>query len=164
MGFYDELKEMSADLAFGIENQRTRFVQRKAEEDLRLSEKNLRAALAMANIGHWTMKTTTGEFFWSEELYRIAGRDPSLLSTTLQNHPTLYTPESWKRGQAAVEKIIEDGKPFELEMEMIRPDGTTRWVRSLGRARQDSMGQVTELYGTLQDITTWQPIKMNQGT
>jgi|GEM_PF-3223063 len=148
------LEEMAMDLAFGIETQRSRLSHRLAEEDLRWSERNLRDAQALAHIGNWSIKIATGEFFWSEELYRIAGRDPSLPAPNFREHPDVFTLDSWQRVQAAGDQAVIDGKPYELEMEMRRPDGTTRRVHAVGQPRQDSLGKIVEMYGTTQDITT----------
>ena len=90
---------------------------------------------------------------WSEELYRIAGRDPILPAVSYKEHSQLYTPESWDRLRAAVEAALHTGAPYELDLEMVCADGTHRWVTARGEAQRDSAGQIVRLRGTVQDIT-----------
>ena len=78
---------------------------------------------------------------WSEELYRIAGRDPILPAVSYKEHSQLYTPESWDRLRAAVEAALHTGAPYELDLEMVCADGTHRWVTARGEAQRDSAGQ-----------------------
>jgi signal transduction histidine kinase len=43
--------------------------------------------------------------------------------------------------------------PDELDLEILRPDGTLRWVRVRGEAQRDNTGSIVRLRGTAQDIT-----------
>lgn len=129
---------------------------RRADLELRVQERtneNLREAQALAHIGNWSVKIATGEVFWSEEVFRMAGRDPSFPIPNFEGQAMLFTPDSWQRAKAAADKIIIGGGSYDLELEMCRADGTIRWVHSTGQTRRDSLGKVIELYGTLQDVT-----------
>ncbi|MCX6225616.1 MAG: PAS domain S-box protein [Bacteroidia bacterium] len=55
--------------------------------------------------------------------------------------------------KAAVEKALKTGEPYQLELALIRPGGNIRNVNAFGGVKYDAKGQVTGLYGTLQDIT-----------
>ena len=48
---------------------------------------------------------------------------------------------------------LKTGLPYELDLEMVRPDGTTRWIAARGEAVRDTNGQITKIRGTAQDIT-----------
>jgi len=126
---------------------------RRAEDALRESQEQLREAHRLAHIGVWSWAPGTDAVTWTEELYRIAGLDAKLPAPTYAEHPDIYAPESWGRLQTAVEKALETGEPYRLELELIRPDGATRWVNAFGGASHDDQGRVEGLYGTVQDIT-----------
>ena len=113
----------------------------------------LTEAQRLAQMGSWSWEPSTDRVTWSEELYRIAGRDPSLPPLKDKELGQLYTAESWKQLQSAVEEALAAGTPYDLDLEMIRPDGSTRWVRARREAQRASDGQVAQLHGTLQDIT-----------
>ncbi|MGB8985954.1 MAG: PAS domain-containing protein, partial [Candidatus Sulfotelmatobacter sp.] len=87
-----------------------------------------------------------------EELYRIAARDPNLPALPFGEHSRLFTPESWERLRHIVDETLRTGASYEPDLEMISPDGTTRWVRARGEARA-TVGRGTRLVGTAQDIT-----------
>ena len=110
-----------------------------AEESLRRKEMELKEAQRLAGVGGWQWDPGTDTVVWSEELYRIVGRDPSLPAVNYQEHAQLYTRESWDRLQGAVETALLTGTPYELVLEMVRADGTHRWIMSAkSRAASDS--------------------------
>jgi len=127
--------------------------EKQTRQELANERAQLTEAQRLAQMGSWSWEPSTDQVTWSEELYRIAGRDPSL--PPLQNNELgqLYTAESCKRLQSAVEEALAAGTPYELDLEMIRPDGSRRWVRARREAQRASDGQVAQLHGTLQDIT-----------
>jgi two-component system cell cycle sensor histidine kinase/response regulator CckA len=127
---------------------------KRAEEALRESEAELREAQRVAHVGSWSWVIETDTVTWSEELFRIAGRDPEGTPPNyIRNHATLYTPKSLARLQPLVERAIRTGEPYEVDLELIRPDGTTRWIADTGEARRDAKGQIVGLHGTVEDIT-----------
>jgi PAS domain S-box-containing protein len=124
-----------------------------AEESLRRKEMELKEAQRLAGVGGWQWDPGTDTVVWSEELYRIAGRDPSLPAVNYKEHSQLYTRESWGRLKDAVEGALDTGAPYELELEMVRADGTHRWITARGEAQRDATGRIAGLRGTVQDIT-----------
>ena len=123
------------------------------EEALRQKEMDLLEAQRLAGVGSWQWHIGNGTVTWSEELYRIAGRDPATPVPNYKERSSLFTNESWDKLGRAVEETMSAGTPYELDLEMVRPDGTTRWVRSRGEAQRDSTGSIVQLRGTAQDIT-----------
>jgi PAS domain S-box-containing protein len=126
---------------------------KRAETSLRQREADLSEAQRLAKVGSWQWDPPTDTVTWSRELYLIAGRDPSLPAVSYKEHSTLYTAESWERLRQAVEEALQTGKPYELDLEMIRADGTRRWLIARGEARRDPSGNIVQLRGTVQDIT-----------
>jgi PAS domain S-box-containing protein len=96
---------------------------------------------------------------WSEEIYRIFGQNPALPPPLFKEHSKLFTPESAARLNEAVDKALKDAAPYELELELIRPDGASRWIAARGEPVRDASGRITGIYGTVQDIT---PLKQFQ--
>ena len=123
-----------------------------AEESLRRKEMELKEAQRLAGVGGWQWDPATDTVVWSEELYHIAGRDPSLPAVSFKEYSQLFTRESWDRLQGAVETALTS-TPYELVLEMVRADGTHRWVMARGEAQRDSTGHIAGLRGTVQDIT-----------
>lgn len=128
------------------EEKRTR--QELIDEGYQLAE-----AQRVAQVGSWWWEPKTDIVTWSEELYRIAKRDPSRPAPNYAEHERLYTQESWKRLQRVFERALRTGEPYELDLEMLLPDGTTKWLMARGEALLDNAGHVVNLRGTVKDVT-----------
>jgi PAS domain S-box-containing protein len=126
---------------------------KQAEHALGKREAELNEAQRLAQVGSWQLDPNTDIATWSEQLYRIFGRESYLPALNFKKQRHLYTQESWERLRRAVEEASSAGKPFELDLEVRRPDGTTRWVIARGEAQRDAAGRVVQLHGTGQDIT-----------
>jgi PAS domain S-box-containing protein len=86
-------------------------------------------------------------------MYRIFGLDPSQPAPTYQEQERLFGPDSRARMNAAVEGAKLTGSHFELDVEIVRPDGTQRWLAINMEAQRPGQPEVIELRGTAQDIT-----------
>jgi PAS domain S-box-containing protein len=126
---------------------------KRTEETLLQREMELSEAQRLAQVGSWKWDPQTDTVTWSRELYRIAGRDPNLQAVSYKEHSELYTAESWERLQRAVEEALSSGTPYELDIEMVHPDGPTTWIRARGEVERDTTGGIVGLRGTAQDVT-----------
>lgn len=124
-----------------------------AEESLHQKDIELALTERLAKVGSWQWYPDGDRVTWSDELYRIAGRDPSLPAPSFEEHSQLYTSESWELLRFAVEEALRSGTSYELVLEMIRPDGGTRWLIARGETERDSTGRISRFHGTVQDIT-----------
>ena len=120
---------------------------------LRKSEAALRQAQRLGQIGSWRWEIGPDITTWSEELYRIFGRDPLSLPPSYAVHGQLYTLQSWSTLQSAVARTLETGEPFAVELEYVRPDGTTGWNEGRGAVERDEHGAIVALHGTSQEIS-----------
>ncbi len=113
----------------------------------------LKEAQRLAGIGHWKWDFRADVAVWSEELYRVFGRDPAQPPANYQEIPRYFTPKSWASLSAAVEQAIAGAIPYEVDAEVVRPDGVHRWVVTRGEAVRDAGGTIVALRGMVQDIT-----------
>ena len=128
--------------------------QRKlADEALKESMEMLQKARKLAQLGVWNWKIEGDIVTWTEELYQITGIDPTLPAPAYDALSTIYTPRSWQLLKTAIEKAKKNGNPYQLELEVVRPDGSIRNVIAFGGTKFDDKKQIIGLYGTVQDIT-----------
>ncbi len=120
---------------------------------LRKSNAALRESQRLGQIGSWEWEIEPDITTWSEELYRIFGRDPSRLPPTYAEHAALYAPSSWQQLSSAVERALTTGAPYSLELEFKRPDGSSGWIEGRGEVELDQSGRPVTLRGTALDIT-----------
>jgi signal transduction histidine kinase len=112
----------------------------------------LREAQRIAGIGSWEWAPATDTIAWSEGLHLILGRETATPTPTFETLNQFYTRDSWERLGAAVAKALEAGIPYELDLEMIRDDGTSCWTTTRGEAVRGADGAVVKLRGTVYDI------------
>ena len=55
--------------------------------------------------------------------------------------------------EAAVNLAMTDGTPYEVDLEICLPDGSTRWIIGRGEVDEWHNGHVASLRGTIQDIS-----------
>jgi PAS domain S-box-containing protein len=126
---------------------------KRAEDAIRDRERALKEAQRVAHVGSWDRSLETGVLTWSEELCRIYGVDPKLPIPSFEDLAQFYTPESWARLRPAVEKALQTGAPFELDVQIVRTDGTVIWVATHCEVVRDATGQIVGTHGTVLDIT-----------
>jgi PAS domain S-box-containing protein len=132
----------------------------RVQEELKENQAQLKETHSLAHIGIWDWSAETDTVIWSEELYHIAGCDPQLPAPSYVEQPNIYTPDSWNRLKAASERSRETGESYQLELELVCPDGSTRWVNAFGRVKYDRTGRVIGLHGLVQDITERKVLEM----
>ncbi|MGC2167040.1 MAG: ATP-binding protein [Gallionella sp.] len=106
---------------------------------------------AIAHVGGWELDLATMKLRWTDEVYRIHEVDPNV-SPALADGIKFYEPEARPVIQAAIEKAVADGTPWDLELPFITAKGKHLWVRALGSATLVD-GKATRLMGAFQDIT-----------
>src|SRR5260370_35288970 len=82
-------------------------------------------------MGSWAFNTA-GFDYWSPELLRIHGLDPSGKAPTVEEYMGLVHPE--ERGFVAetIQKMFAEGRGFDFTKRIVRPDGEIRSVRCVG--------------------------------
>jgi PAS domain S-box-containing protein len=123
------------------------------EKALQERDEDLKEVQRIAHVGSWRLDISTNEVTWSEELYKMYGFDPSLPPPPYNEHRRIFTPESWDRLSKALPETIETGKPYELELETVRPDGSNGWMWVHGEVLLDKIGVTVGLRGAAHDIT-----------
>lgn len=125
----------------------------RAEEELRRSEALLAEGQRITHTGSWVWNVTTGDLAWSAEHFRICGVDPATFTLTLETARQLIHPDDRAAVMEAYDRAVQERSNFDRELRIVRPDGTIRHVRSLAHPVFSKAGELTELVGTMLDIT-----------
>jgi PAS domain S-box-containing protein len=126
---------------------------KNAEDAARQRERDLVEAQRLAGVGSWQWDSHTDRLSCSRELRRIAGLDPSNPMQRYQDLSRIFNAHTWEEVQRATDEALRSGTPYELEGEIVRPDGTTRWVVMRSELQRSSSGKTVLVRGTVQDIT-----------
>ena len=128
-------------------------VRTKVEGALRESREELNQAQRVAGAGSWLLDIRSGRVTWSDELYRIHGFNRNTPIPSYEEHGRIFTADSLAKMRKAVETTLRTGEPHKHDLELIRPDGTKRWVTASGEAVRDKDGTISMLRGISIDIT-----------
>lgn len=142
-----ELARKNVALARDIEEkeQLTAILQRR--------EAQLAEAQALSHIGSWTWDIQSDRVSWSDELFRIYGLAPDAFSASFQGYISRVHPEDRQRVAQNIRTAVEHRRPWELSERIIRPDGSVRVLRSIGKVLTNDAGEAITLYGVCVDDT-----------
>jgi diguanylate cyclase (GGDEF)-like protein/PAS domain S-box-containing protein len=126
---------------------------REAEDKLRRNQMQLAEAQRLASVGSWEWDIRADRIEWSDELYRIFGLDPQDFEATYEGYRRYVHADDVKPLDDAVRNAIDQRQTFTTEHRIIRPDGTVRVLRALGKVVVDDADTVTGMIGSAQDIT-----------
>jgi PAS domain S-box-containing protein len=125
---------------------------KQAETELSIAQDLLTEAQNIAHLGTWTYKPETGEFRWSDEVYRIfglsAGRSMSQADLMQFVHPEDYE----GLVQAWINMNIERSS-VDFEYRIVRPDGDIRFIHDYSIYKSDDKGPALSAAGLMLDIT-----------
>jgi diguanylate cyclase (GGDEF)-like protein/PAS domain S-box-containing protein len=118
---------------------------------LRRSERLLQRTGEMSLVGGWELDLAKGVPEWSDQTCRIHGVEPGY-QARLDEAIDFYAPEARPVIQAAVQKAMATGEPWDLELPFIQAGGRRIWVRAIGEAEFEG-GKPVSLTGAFQDIS-----------
>ena len=121
--------------------------------DLRRSEAYLVNGQELSHVGSWSRRVGTGEGYWSDETYRIFGLDPRSPVPDLDHMRQILHPDDRDLFDRAMEAGTRERRPFEVDLRIIRPDGSIRFVHSKGQPVLDDAGAAVEVMGVIMDVT-----------
>ena len=118
------------------------------EGKLKHLQRLLVEAEAIGKVGGWELDTDTGKLTWTDEI-RLLHEVDRAYSPTVDEAVNFYAPASRPVIEKAMQRAIEQGEPYNLELEIVTVRGNTRHIHTIGR-----YDVVTHrLYGFIQDIT-----------
>jgi diguanylate cyclase (GGDEF)-like protein/PAS domain S-box-containing protein len=123
-----------------------------AQRALEASRRRLAEAQRIAMLGSFEYETLTGASSWSDEFYRIAGVDPST-PPGLALFLSVVHPDDLRLSEHVWVEAVERGVPFDVELRIIQPDSTERYVRIRAVPDVDAGGRVERVSGTMVDDT-----------
>ncbi len=124
---------------------------KQANDRLTKSQALLDATGRMAKVGGWEIDLSSQRLTWTREVYRIHEVSEDFQPTVAAGID-FYAPESKPVIAAAVQRAIERGEMFDVQLKIITARKNRRWVHARGQARSQD-GKIVTVAGTFQDIT-----------
>ncbi|WP_309627787.1 PAS domain-containing protein [Brevundimonas sp.] len=113
----------------------------------------LEMAEDLAGLGRWRFEVSSGEIEWSDEVYRIHGQDRETFDPTYSDVLEAYNPDDREILAACVERAIQTGQGYNLELRLTNTALGERRVMARARTEQDEDGRTLALFGIFQDVT-----------
>ncbi len=125
---------------------------RAAEDALRASRARLAEAERIAGLGSWEVDLSTGKSIWSDQVFRLFGRDRALGPLSMEGFMSRVPAEDRESLETALAGRRGSDGPFHVSHRIVFPDGTVRHHEVVGEVTEVP-GQPPRLVGVSQDVT-----------
>jgi PAS domain S-box-containing protein len=119
----------------------------QAETRLRNSETSLANAQRIAKLGHWDLKISSYELFWSDELYRILDATAKYVKPSFPQFLEFVHPEDRSYVQNYLDQALFQQKPYCIDYRLKLASGEERIVL------EQAVITGSHITSTIQDIT-----------
>ena len=126
---------------------------KRLDNELRRSQAYLIAAQELGNTGSWARRLSTGQTYWSAEVFRIFGLDPKSTIPGREAASQLWHPDDREFADRTIDEAGRHKRNYEMDVRVVRPDGTVRHVHVRGQPVFDQNGDTDEFMGVIMDIT-----------
>ncbi len=124
------------------------------EERLQRSEAYLAEAQRLTHTGSWAWRVAGRDaVHLSEEWYRIYGFDPENGPPTLEERLQRIHPEDRARWQGVLDRAIAEKSDYEVEFRILLPDGSVKYIHTVGHPVLNASGDLAQFVGSSTDIT-----------
>jgi len=122
----------------------------KLEKDLFYTKAILEETSTVAQVGGWEVNIKNGNVFWSQstkEIHKVKDN----FQPDFENAIGFFKEDSRERMKDLFDKALKEGIPFNEELQLVRYDGVTIWVRVKGIPEfEDDV--CNRVFGIIQDI------------
>lgn len=126
-----------------------------AQHEARIEQERQNAALLntsrLARVGAWELDPINQTLTWSDQV-RVIHEVPPDYVPRLDEAIAFYPGEAAQTIAGLVRRVIEEGKPFDVELPFVTAKGNRLCVRSMGEAYRPE-GKTLLVRGAFQDIT-----------
>jgi PAS domain S-box-containing protein len=127
---------------------------KQAEEKLRRSQAYLAEAQKLTHTGSWAVNVATGEPSHSSvEHSRLFGFDPERGVPSRAELLQRIHPEDLDRVVEAYNRAVVERADVEVDFRTVLPNGTMKYIHSVGHPVFNVAGDLVEFVGTVMDVT-----------
>ncbi len=123
----------------------------KAYESTKKQSQILSKLESVADIGTWELDLKSNSLYWSDQTRKIHDV-PADFTPNVEEGLSFYKEGKHRESiKEAVQQAVENGVPFDLELQIITAKGRELWVKALGDAEFVD-GSCVRLFGAFQNI------------
>lgn len=117
------------------------------------SRRQLSETQQLTGVGSWEWDIAAGSVWWSDELFRIYGREPGELTPTYETFLEHVHPDDRASVDERNRRAFADHEPFEDVKRVRRADGEEILMRTRGEVICDERGKPLRMVGICDDVT-----------
>jgi diguanylate cyclase (GGDEF)-like protein/PAS domain S-box-containing protein len=150
-----EIGEISREFGIMLRQLEAEMKRRRlGEVALRHSEQHLREAQKIAQLGSWKLDLSNGAWWWSEELFRIHGRDREVGPLNGEELKASICAADRERADTALRTLIKGTSITEgIELRALSEAGELRDYSILWHVERYTDGRAFRVFGTVSDVT-----------
>ena len=131
----------------------------EALQELTLSEFYLKEAQEISNMGNWNWNIVNGKVEWSEQFFRLCGKNPLTYEPDFEDFFSMIHPDDRESVRETLQGDLESKRLHNATYRIVRNDGEVRYLYTRGKFFYDENGKPHRMAGTTQDITAMEMAK-----
>lgn len=129
-----------------------RNVTQTQEKMLQLTER-LSLSISAGGVGIWDYDVVNNKLTWDDQMFNLYGVRREQFGGAYEAWQAGIFPGDAERSDLELKMALRGEKDFNTEFRVLRPDGTIRHVRGIGKVQRDEQGQPLRMVGTNWDVT-----------
>jgi PAS domain S-box-containing protein len=123
-------------------------------QELELQRAYLSEAQKLTHTGSWAWRVKDwNAVHLSEEWYRIYGFDPAKGAPCWEKRLERVHPEDRLKWKGTIERAIVEKADYDLEFRILLPNGSVKWIHTVGHPVLSDAGDVEQFAGSSTDVT-----------
>ncbi len=133
---------------------------KQTEIALQRHQEHLNLAMAAARMGSWDWDIQLDVIKFSDNIKRLFGLDPEHFGDCYETVMAMVHPDDLPRVERALHDAVYKQAEYNIELRVIKPDGTVCWILSLGRVFYSATGIPLTMTGIDIDITDSKQVQL----
>ncbi|WP_013322602.1 PAS domain S-box protein [Gloeothece verrucosa] len=146
--FFFALVWWNAYLLNKIESDRT-----LVQKALNQSQQQFQQAVEAANLGTWHWDVVTGKVILSPQGERLLNLKPGSFPGTYEAFVNLLHGDDFDALSNSLQVALLKASGWQMDHKILDPNGSWRWITSLGKFLYDKTGEPVQMIGIIKDIT-----------
>ncbi len=125
----------------------------RTQAELHRSERHLKEAQRLAQLGHWELDLRDHTLHWSPEVFHIFEQSPARFTPTCERLLSLIHPDDRERVDREFKAALSSHSVCEIAYRLSLPDGRIKYINQRCETLINEQGQPLRTMGTAQDVS-----------
>lgn len=126
---------------------------KRAEDDLRRMNERFVLATHAGQVGVWDWDIPKNELVWDDSMYRLYGIQKGGFGEAYEAWVRTIHPQDRAHTEEEIQAALRGEREYAPEFRIVRPDGTTRYLKADSQTFRDEQGKPLRMIGTNIDIS-----------